>query len=227
MTDDQAQPKTPEPTVKVRRNGPYLVVGGVPLTSKTPVVSEHGEPLTWRTETVEGDRTNYALCRCGASEQKPFCDGTHASIDFDGTETAPSESYAERANSLGGVGLEVFDDRGICVHAGFCGNQVSNVWKMAADTDDTVVRAQVMAMVEKCPSGALTFAVDGEMIEPDLPVGIGIVPDGPLWVSGGLPIQRSDGEVIETRDRVTLCRCGASEIKPLCDGSHKEAGFTG
>ena len=227
MTDDDTQKPAAEATIKVRKNGPYLVVGGVPLTRKSPVVSEHGEPLTWRTESLDDDRPTYALCRCGSSEMKPFCDGTHASIGFDGTETAPADSYADRADSLGGTGIEVFDDRGICVHAGFCGNKVSNVWKMAADTDDTVVRAQVMAMVEKCPSGALTFAVGGEVIEPDLPEEVAVVPDGPLWASGGIPIQRSDGELVETRQRVTLCRCGASSIKPLCDGSHAEVGFTG
>ena len=227
MSEDAAQDSTPEATIKVRKNGPYLVVGGVPLTAKSPIMSEHGEPLTWRTEPQEDGRSTYALCRCGASESKPFCDGTHASIDFDGTETASTDSYAERSKSLGGTGIEVFDDRGICMHAGFCGNQVTNVWKMTPNTDDTVVRAQVMAMVEKCPSGALTYAVDGEVNEPDLPDEVAVVPDGPLWVSGGIPIQRSDGEVVETRQRVTLCRCGASAIKPLCDGSHTEAGFTG
>ena len=227
MPDDDPQEAAPATTIRIRKNGPYLVVGGVPLKRKSPVVSEHGEPLTWRTETLEGDRSTYALCRCGHSEMKPFCDGTHASIGFDGTETAGTDSYGERAASLGGTGIEVFDDRSICVHAGFCGNKVSNVWKMAADTDDTVVRAQVMAMVENCPSGALTFAVGGEAIEPDLPEEVAVIPDGPLWVSGGLPIQRSDGETIETRQRVTLCRCGASSIKPLCDGSHADIGFTG
>ena len=113
------------------------------------------------------------------------------------------------------------------MHAGFCGNRVSNVWKMAGTTDDTVVRAQVMAMIERCPSGALTFEVDGEVIEPDLPVGIAVMLDGPLWVTGGIPIERADGEPMETRNRVTLCRCGASANKPLCDGSHKDVGFTG
>ena len=227
MSDDDAQPTTPPASIKVRKDGPYLVVGGVPLKSKAPIMSEHGEPLSWRTEVLEGDPSTYALCRCGQSESKPYCDGTHASIGFDGSEAASTDSYAERSSSLGGTGIEVFDDRSICVHAGFCGNQVSNVWKMAPATDDTVVRAQVMAMVERCPSGALTYTVDGEVIEPDLPDEVAVVPDGPLWVSGGIPIQRSDGEVVETRDRVTLCRCGASAIKPLCDGSHKEAGFTG
>ena len=115
----------------------------------------------------------------------------------------------------------MFDDRPICVHAGFCGNKVTNVWKMAAETSDSRIRAEAIAMIERCPSGALTYAVDGETIEPDLPVEVAVIPDGPLWVSGGLEVTRSDGSVLETRNRVTLCRCGQSASKPLCDGSHK------
>lgn len=215
------------PGIAVAEGGPYLVRGGIPLTTKAPIVSEHGEPLTWKTSGTDRSRDRYALCRCGNSENKPFCDGTHARIEWDASDNAPEGTYAERARSYGGDGIEVFDDRPICVHAGFCGNQVTNVWKMAAETGDSRIRAQAMAMIERCPSGALTYEVDGEQIEPDLPEEIAVIPDGPLWVSGGLEIERSDGSTLEARNRVTLCRCGQSGSKPLCDGSHKDAGFRG
>ncbi len=216
-----------EAKITVKDTGPYVVTGGVPLRSKRPVMSEHGEPLTWHNDEVSDDGAAYALCRCGGSANKPYCDGTHANNGFDGTETAPTGPMAERATAYPGTGIEVQDDRPTCVHAGFCGNQVSNVWKMAPKTDDTVVRAQVMAMIERCPSGALVYEVEGSVIEPSLPVEIGVVPDGPLWVTGGVDVERADGEPMETRNRVTLCRCGASANKPLCDGSHKDVGFTG
>lgn len=219
MSDDQQ--------IRVADDGPYMVSGGLPLTTKAPVMSEHGEPLTWKTGEQEETRARYALCRCGGSSNKPFCDGSHTSIDWDAGDNAAQGTYAERAKSLGGQGLEIFDDRPTCVHAGFCGNQVTNVWKMAAETGDSRIRAQAMAMIERCPSGALTFTVDGDVIEPGLPAEIGVIPDGPLWVSGGVAIERSNGEPLETRNRVTLCRCGQSGSKPLCDGSHKEVGFTG
>jgi hypothetical protein len=80
-------------------------------------------------------------------------------------------------------------------------------------------------MIEHCPSGALAYEIDGELVEPDLPVQISPIANGPLFVSGGVPIERADGELIETRNRVTLCRCGASSNKPLCDGTHAEIGF--
>jgi CDGSH-type Zn-finger protein len=215
------------PKVRVRDNGPYMVTGNVPLRDKTPIVSEHGEPMTWKSGEVQTIDASYALCRCGASEKKPFCDGAHRNLEWDPTETAPTDTIAERATQYPGTGIDVYDDRPTCVHAGFCGNKVSNVWKMSPKTDDTVVRAQVMAMIEKCPSGALYYEVDGEIIEQSLPTEIGIVPDGPLFVSGGVEIERSDGQPVEIRNRVTLCRCGQSANKPFCDGAHKEAGFTG
>ena len=109
-----------------------------------------------------------------------------------------------------------------------CGNRMTNVIKMVEQSNDTQVRAQIMAMIERCPSGTFTFALepDGEVVEPDLPIGIAVIPDGPLWVSGGIPVERRDGQPLETRNRVTLCRCGASKNKPLCDGMHKEVGFS-
>jgi CDGSH-type Zn-finger protein len=74
--------------ITVKPNGPYLIQGEVPLVSKTPVISEYGEPLTWKKGEVLSTTEQYALCRCGQSGTKPFCDGTHADVDFDGTETA-------------------------------------------------------------------------------------------------------------------------------------------
>lgn len=212
--------------IVIADNGPYMVSGSVPLARKHAVKTERGEPLTWRNPDPIETKDRYALCRCGQSGNKPFCDGTHARVGFDGTETEQG-AYDERRKRLGGDGIEVFDDRSICEHAGFCGNEATNVWAMVAETGDTQVRSQIIGMIERCPSGALTYAVDGAGVEPDLPVEISVVADGPLWVTGGLRVERSDGAMLETRNRVTLCRCGASSNKPLCDGSHAEVGFTG
>jgi hypothetical protein len=99
---------------------------------------------------------------------------------------------------------------------------------MRRHSGDPEVLAQIIDKLDNCPSGALAYALEngGEMIEPDLPKEVVVIPDGPLWVTGGVPVERSDGKPLETRNRVTLCRCGASSIKPLCDGTHKEIGFT-
>ncbi len=204
-----------------------MVSGAVPIVRKTAVHSEHGEPLTWKTSDGLTDRSTYALCRCGESENKPFCDGAHSAAGFEGSDTADASTYDERANELGTNGITVRDDRSICVHAGFCGNRHTNVWKQSKDMSDSTVRLAVINEVEKCPSGALTYRFDGDDAdtEPDYSLQVGVIDDGPLWVAGGIPVTTSDGVELETRNRVTLCRCGASDNKPLCDGSHKEAGF--
>jgi len=114
------------------------------------------------------------------------------------------------------------------MHAGFCGNRATNVWQLISASSDTQIRAQIISMIERCPSGALTYSLEpnGEDIEPDLPVEIAITPDGALWVSGNIPIEWADGNALETRNRVTLCRCGSSKNRPLCDGTHNEIGFS-
>jgi CDGSH-type Zn-finger protein len=215
-------------SITSRPGGPLMVSGNVPLVRKTAVHSEHGEPLTWKTAEGLTDRATYALCRCGSSANKPFCDGAHIAAGFEGVDTADSSTYQERANELGGTGITVHDDRSICVHAGFCGNQATNIWKQVADTEDSTVRLAIINEVEKCPSGAITYRFDGDEsdTEPDYPVQVGVVNDGPLWITGTIPVTTSEGVELESRARVTLCRCGASANKPLCDGSHKAAGFT-
>ena len=112
MSDD-------DQTITARPNGPLMVSGAVPLRRKTAVHSEHGEPLSWKTSDDLTDRASYALCRCGQSANKPFCDGAHLKAGFECDETAAG-TYEERATELGGTGITVRDDRSICVHAGFC-----------------------------------------------------------------------------------------------------------
>jgi CDGSH-type Zn-finger protein len=211
------------PEITVIPNGPLKVTGNVTLYRRHDVHSEHGEPLAWETTAhLEHDTTSF-LCRCGQSGTKPFCDNSHTQ-GFNGTETATG-TYAERSNELGGTGITVRDDRSICVHAGFCGTRVTNVWRQVRHTDESTVRLEVIGMVERCPSGALTYRFDGGDVEPLLPEAIGAVDDGPLWVTGGITVRRSDGTEFERRNRVTLCRCGASANKPLCDGAHRTMGF--
>jgi CDGSH-type Zn-finger protein len=211
--------------ITVTRNGPYVVEGDLPLVRKSIVYSEWHEPLTWRKDATIPTHGSYRLCRCGQSGHKPFCDGTHARVAFDGSEAAPTEPSAGRRLLARGAHIVVSDDRPLCTHAGFCGNRVEKVWDMLPRTDDSRVRFQVMQMVERCPSGRLAYAVDAGEVEPDLPVAIAATKDGPYWVTGGVAVTRSDGQPLEVRNRVTLCRCGRSAQKPLCDGTHRAAEF--
>jgi CDGSH-type Zn-finger protein/uncharacterized Fe-S cluster protein YjdI len=220
--------------IVVKRNGPYAVTGGVPLVRKTQVVSEHGEPLTWRKgETLPIPEDTYFLCRCGQSADFPFCDGTHRRVGFDGTESADTGPTAARCTPFpGGVRIIVSKDPSLCTSSGFCGLRDMGMGELVVRTKDTKIRSLVMAMVERCPSGSLTYCLEagGPDIEPDLPAEVAVTTEttsagpiaGPLWVSGGIPVERSDGQPFETRNRVTLCNCGRSRNKPVCDGTHRD-----
>lgn len=212
--------------ITVTEQGPYVVSDDVPLRRKRAVTTEQGEPVTWESDEPSAPQGEYELCRCGGSQNKPYCDGTHETRDWDGTCTAPTDTYDDRAQSYGGDGLVVRDDPSLCEHAGFCANRASNVWKLAPKAGETAIRSQVIGMVERCPSGRLTYEVDGRAVEPDLARSIGVVDDGPLFVTGGIETERPDGQPFETRNRMTLCRCGQSANKPLCDGSHSKVGFS-
>jgi len=217
-----------ERRIVVVPDGPYLVLGDIPLTRKRKIVSDEDNSISWNLfERVETE-PNYALCRCGRSGNKPFCDGTHAGIGFDGTETAETTSTNERRKLVpGGEEIVVHRDMYVCVKAAFCVGRERPIPKMLPDSADSDVRAQVMGMIDRCPSGSYTYALteDGPDVEPDLPFGVAVTADpdgegGPLWVTGGIPVQRSDRKPFEARPRVTLCRCGQSSKKPLCDGTH-------
>jgi CDGSH-type Zn-finger protein/uncharacterized Fe-S cluster protein YjdI len=221
-----------EKKIVIEPDGPYQVYGGIPLVRKTQVVSEKIEPLTWRRdETMETGET-YDLCRCGQSQDKPFCDSTHRDIGFDGTETADTRPTAARQMIYPeSTGIVVKSDGWLCMNSGFCANRVTTIRQLARKTDDVNARSQVIAMVERCPAGSLTYAMaPGEPdVEPDLPQQIAVTTEitsdgpieGPLWVTGNIPIERADGQPFETRNRVTLCNCGRSRNKPLCDGAHR------
>lgn len=221
-----------EKKIIVQIDGAYELNGNIPLVKKIQVVSEYGEPLNWKKEGEIKTSEPYYLCRCGHSRHMPFCDSTHFEINFDGTETADTaDSTSRRQDCPPGQGMVVRQDKYLCTESGFCGNRNTNIDQMMADTDEPAVRAEIMAMIDRCPSGSYTYALDetGPDIEADLPQQVAVTTEilsegpvlGPLWVTGNIPIERADGKKFETRNRVTLCCCGRSENKPLCDGAHR------
>ncbi len=233
MTEQHEEVGHCDKKIVITEDGPYLVQGNIPLVRKIQVVSEYGEPLTWRQGEVFETPETYELCRCGQSSFKPFCDVTHSIIEYDGTETADTGPTAWRQKTFeGSTGIVVRRDYALCSEAGFCANRRTSVEEMVPHTVEPETRAQVMAMIERCPSGSFVYTIrEGEPdVEPDLPQQIAVTTEitsdgpiaGPLWVTGNIPIERADGQPLETRNRVTLCCCGQSENKPLCDGKHRE-----
>ncbi|MDR2611045.1 MAG: CDGSH iron-sulfur domain-containing protein [Clostridiales Family XIII bacterium] len=212
--------------ITITKDGPYVVSGDVPLNQARIEQDADGNSIAWgKGKTYETGET-YALCRCGHSKNKPFCDGTHASIGFDGTETASRELYAEAVKIYGGGTIDMMDRRELCQVARFC--DVINAWQEAMKSSEAHPEHEEVATREacNCPSGRLTVRKDGVEIEYDLPQEISLVEDlyydvkGPLFVKGGITLVGADGTEYEVRNRRTLCRCGASLNLPFCDSTH-------
>src|SRR3974390_1006244 len=106
--------------IEIAKNGPYLVSGGLPLSEQPIVTNPKGESLDYREGKKFPAEPQYALCRCGQSANKPFCDGTHKKVKFDGTETASGEPYLKQAQTIDGPNLSLTDAESLCAYARFC-----------------------------------------------------------------------------------------------------------
>lgn len=127
-------------TLRVRENGPLAIEAALTLK---------GEP----SEAVRA-----TLCRCGQSQNKPFCDGSHTAAGFAATGEPATKAFEALA-----------------------------------------VRDGV--------------------------VDIAPLPNGPLKLKGSLELVSGTGRTFDKVTQAFLCRCGQSQNKPFCDGSHKAAGF--
>ncbi|MGA3197908.1 MAG: CDGSH iron-sulfur domain-containing protein [Halobacteriota archaeon] len=219
--------------VQVSENGPYIVSGWTPLTKLIIRTDAKGYPVSYIVGEEYRPQETYALCRCGQSENKPFCDGTHAKVHFDGTEIASRAPYLTRARKIDGPDLKLTDVPDLCNHAGFC-LRASGIGNLTRSSDDPEAKRLAIEEAGNCTSGRLV-AWHKELdksIEPEFEPSISLVEEphkrcsGPLWMRGSVVVVSSDGGVYEVRNRVALCRCGASSNKPFCDGSHMVIRFT-
>ena len=222
----------PTPRIEITKDGPYLVKGGLPLSEQLIVTNAEGESLDYAEGKKYPAQPQYALCRCGRSGHKPFCDGTHATVHFDGTETASREPYLKQAETIDGPTMVLTDAESLCAFARFC-HRAGGTWKLTQRSDDPEAKKIAVEEAGACPSGRLTVwnKKTGQPIEPEFDPSLSVIEDpgagvsGPIRLKGGVPIVSADGTEYEIRNRATLCRCGRSANKPFCDGSHIEAGF--
>jgi len=219
--------------IVVCKDGPYLISGGVPLDRQTIIADKDNNPVRWKKGKKFQKKETYALCRCGKSKEKPYCDGSHLKYQFNGTETAKPEKYLKSAEKLVGPDLDLTDDRALCARARFC-HRKGGTWNLTEKSDDPKARSTAIREACDCPSGRLVAweKSPAKRIEPDHKPSISIIEDpparvsGPIWVKGRIPIKSEEKSFkYETRNRVTLCRCGNSKNKPFCDGCHVSTGF--
>jgi CDGSH-type Zn-finger protein len=208
-----------KPKIACLPNGPYYLLNDVEAAPVPNLRRASGAACA----TVRG----VALCRCGGSGNKPFCDGTHGRNGFkDDNRADPAKN---RRKAYAGKRITILDNRALCAHAAFCTDELASVFrhhdKPWIDPDGATVE-NIIAVIKKCPSGALSYAIDGVEAEPpQRPPMVTVTDNGPYAVTGGIElvgVKFGDGASTE---HYTLCRCGASKNKPFCDGSHWDAGF--
>jgi CDGSH-type Zn-finger protein len=197
-------------------NGPYVV------TNVTNLKNSRGEALPARPQM--------ALCRCGGSANKPFCDGTHARNGFTGAKEP--DRVPDRRDTYVGARVTVLDNRGICAHSAFCTDNLAAVFRLGQDPwidPNGATMNEIITAVKNCPSGALSYATDGEecreavdqVREPTITVS----KDGPYRITGGIRLEDEQGNEEPltqgaSREHYSLCRCGHSKNKPFCSGMH-------
>ena len=218
--------------IVVTKDGPYLVTGNLPVDRQIIGVDEDNNSDKWiKAENVAIDES-FTLCRCGGSENKPFCDGTHSKVGFDGSETASEKSHKDQSQVMEGPTLKLNDAVDLCAEARFC-HRGGGTWELTHHSDDPKARKLAVEEACNCPSGRLVMfdKKNSKVFELKLKKSLSLVEDpqmkvsGPIWVKGGVVIESSDASLYEVRNRQTLCRCGGSENKPFCDGTHIKKGF--
>jgi CDGSH-type Zn-finger protein len=197
-----------------------LPAGPYKLAAPAPELRRSGGE---RLDTGQG----VTLCRCGGSRNKPFCDGTHRTNGF--SDRKLTDGSLDRRESYAGRRITIHDNRGICSHAGFCTDGLKSVFRMGKEPwidPDGAADEEIIATIRKCPSGALSYSIEGvEQRDPERPPAVTVTDHGPYAVTGGVELVEVPFGEGASRGHYTLCRCGASKNKPFCDGSHWHAGF--
>lgn len=143
---------------------------------------------------------------------------------------------SERRKAYSNDDITVIWKPDVCIHSTKCWkasvaifNPKRRPWiDMSAGTTE-----QIIKIVDNCPSGALSYeriknlsgkkaqAVQDQQSQPTVQVSKG----GPYIVKGKFVLVGTDEQEVTKEGSVALCRCGGSNNKPFCDGTHRKIGF--
>lgn len=205
------------PKISPRKHGPLRVEGPANF------FDARGTQI----DPLRKKKGNIALCRCGSSRDKPFCDGNHRNTGFSSAKVTEGEQ--DHRTDYEGEEITVHDNRGICAHIGYCADELPEVFRVGAEPwidPDGAPGEQIKEQARRCPSGALSHSVDGvEYWDAERPPAIQVVAEGPYFVTGGIELEDAERGQGASFEHYALCRCGHSKNKPFCDGKHKQVNF--
>jgi len=165
------------------------------------------------------------LCRCGASQNKPYCDGAHGAAGYSDDNRCDNDQLQDYE----APGITVHFNRSICSGAAQCVRNLPAVFRNASEDwihPGEASVSEVIDTVRKCPSGALTFSVEGKTELNQAPdVSVRIVKNGPYEIKGPVEFDAPKWSVNASKSTFALCRCGKSANNPFCDYSHGEQGW--
>jgi len=219
--------------IKITEDGPYLVFGNPTIDQEIIVPNEQGASWEYRRGLkFDNSAKCVALCRCGQSKNKPYCDGVHTTVQWDPRETNDMRPLLDDAEAFEGPTLVLADNEKYCAFARFC-DAYGRIWNLVQKARTEEEKELVKHEAEHCPAGRLVlFDKEKQTVyEPPFEPSISVLEDpgirvsGPLWVKGGIRIESTNGKSYEIRNRVTLCRCGMSSNKPFCNGAHASIKF--
>ncbi len=205
------------PKITPRDDGPLMV--------SNPPILRHRSGAEIETKDVA------ALCRCGLSSNKPFCDGSHR----DTFTSAPDHTKIRNAEltysgEVEGQDVTIAYTPVLCSHAGECSKRAASVFKPKEKPwvqPENGTLAEILEVMAACPSGALRVSVAARTDPQHLTRGeaeIEVEPHGPYWVKN-VELEAEFNGVGASRAKYVLCRCGLSKNKPFCDGTHYDAGW--
>jgi len=203
--------------IEMRPDGPLLLTAE---NTPFPVLTRlDGEDIALEKPT--------ALCRCGASNNKPYCDGQHVVHGYTSENRCDDEGLQEAS----APGITVHFNRSICSGAAECARGLPEVFESAAENwihPENAPVEKVIEVVKRCPSGAMTYALTDEAAPADEPteVTVRIVKNGPYEITGHVEFEPGRWGTRADKRKFALCRCGKSGNAPFCDYSHGEQHWT-
>lgn len=219
---------------EIMLNGPIMLHGGTDIIQQFIMPDNNGTSTNYQEGQTYPAKDPVALCRCGTSKNKPYCDGSHKKIDpneIDLTETATFDPELNSAEVIQGPERSLSDDEKFCAFARFC-DAGERVWN-EVQLEGAKAQALTLQMAHHCPGGRLIVWDNKTQkpIETYEDPSVSLIEDvmnrcsGGIMLRGGIPVKSSNGEYYEVRNRQTLCRCGQSSNKPFCDGTHASMKF--
>ena len=144
-------------------------------------------------------------------------------------------SEKKRVQEYSNDKITVRFDPNVCIHSAVCIRQLPGVFDIKRmrwiDVNADSVE-NIMGLIQKCPSGALSYTLAEAAAMPPVEekpadVVITVATNSALRIAGKVKIVDLEGNLIMETEKCSLCRCGLSEKKPFCDGAHKRAGWQG